>query len=225
VINPLLIKDLPYDGRTDFAPIIALAASPPIIVAHPSFQANTLGELISLARSQPGMLQYASPGIGSSGHLAMEVLQDMAGIRLQAVQYRGAAPSVQDLVAGRVLLGVDGLPGQLENVRSGVLKALAISDAQRSPVAPQIPTISETVPGFDVTAWYGLFAPAGSPPDVLSSVSRAVDGVLKDPEVRRQLEARGFRIMGGTPEDLAQFVHSEFVRWERVLSSVSIVLE
>ena len=225
LVNPLIMSAVTYDPVKDYEPVVFLCTASAILVAHPSFEANTIKELIDLAKAKPGSVQYSIPGVGSSGHLAAELLQYMAGFKLQAIPYRGAAPAATDLIAGHIKLGVDGLPGQIENIRAGLVKPLGISSATRDALAPNIPTMGETVPGYEAASWYGLWVPKGTPKDIIKKLNDAANAALKNEEVRSRLMAIGFTPRGGTPEELGAFVQSEIKKWSGVIKAADMKVQ
>jgi len=217
-INPLLQRKLPYLVERDFAPISLVVVNPQVLVAYPGLAANTIVELIKLARSRPGQINYASPGVGSPNHMGMELLKAMTGIDLVHVPYKGGAPASTDLIAGQVSLLFNSIPSVLQHMRSGRLKALAVGSAVRSPAIPEIPTVAEAgVPGFEYATWYGLFAPAGTPREIIARLNAAAGKALLAPELAQPLRAQGSEPRPTTPEELARFMRVEHSRWERVV--------
>lgn len=221
-VNPYLMKSIKYDPAKDFESIVPVATYSGIIIANPSFEASTISELIALAKKNPGRIQYAIPGVGTAGHLAMALLESSAGIKLELVAYRGGAPLSVDMIGGQIKLGAEGLPGQIENVRSGKLKALAITGAVRDPSAPQIPTIGETIPGFEALSWYAVFAPAGTPAAVVARLNDAANKALESPALRAQYQKIAANPTGGTSRQLQEFVLSEMKKWEKVVKDAAI---
>lgn len=222
-INPLLQRKLPYIVERDFAPISLVVVNPQVLVAYPGLAANTIAELIKLARSRPGQINYASPGVGSPNHMGMELLKVMTGIDLVHVPYKGGAPASTDLIAGQVSLLFNSIPSVLQHMRSGRLKALAIGSAVRSPAIPEIPTVAEAgVPGFDYATWYGLFAPAGTPRAIIARLNAAAAKSLLAPELAQPLRAQGSEPRPTTPEELARFMRVEHARWERVVKTTGM---
>lgn len=224
VVNPLIGKDLPYK-LSDLDPVIYIGSAAAIIVANPAFEANNIAELIKMAKAKPGEIQYATSGIGTSGHLQGELLEYMAGIDMVAIHYRGAAPMMTDLIGGQIMLGVDGLPGQLANIKAGKLKALGMSDSKPAAQAPDIEPIANTVPGFEVTAWYGFYVPKGTPKEVVDKLNAAVNTALKDETVVKRLTDMGFRLTGGSPEELKTFQDAENAKWTPVIEKAGIKAE
>ena len=222
-INPLLQRKLPYLVERDFAPISLVVVNPQVLVAYPGLAANTIVELIKLARSRPGQINYASPGVGSPNHMGMELLKAMTGIDLVHVPYKGGAPASTDLIAGQVSLLFNSIPSVLQHMRSGRLKALAVGSAVRSPAIPEIPTVAEAgVPGFEYATWYGLFAPAGTPREIIARLNAAAGKALLAPELALPLRAQGSEPRPTTPEELARFMRVEHSRWERVVKTTGL---
>jgi len=222
-INPLLQRKLPYIVERDFTPISLVVVNPQVLVAYPGLAANTIVELIKLARSRPGQINYASPGIGSPNHMGMELLKAMTGIDLVHVPYKGGAPASTDLIAGQVSLLFNSIPSVLPHMRSGRLKALAVGSAVRSPAIPDIPTVAEAgVPGFEYATWYGLFAPAGTPRDIIARLNAAAAKALLASELAQPLRAQGSEPRTTTPEELARFMRVEHARWERVVKTTGL---
>ena len=225
-INPLIQKKLPYDVQRDFAPISLLVVNPQLLMAFPGLPANSVGELIKLAKARPGKINYASPGVGSPNHMGMELFKSMAGVDLFHVPYKGGAPATIDLLAGQVQLYFTSIPAMLPHVKSGKLKALAIGGAKRSPAVPSIPTVAEAgVPGFDYVTWYGLFAPAKTPRAIVKRLSEEVARALAKPDLDKQLRAQGSEPQSSTPEELAKFMRVEHARWEKVVKLTGIQID
>ena len=221
VINHILRgKALPYDTMRDFAPAGILTGSPYLLVAHPSFAPNTVSELIALAKSQPGSISYASSGSGSTPHLAGEYLKMVARIDLVHVPYKGAAPALNDVLGGHVPLTILGPPPVLPYIKSGKIKALAVTTLQRFSALPQVPTIAEAgFPGFDVGAWYGFYAPAKAPTEVVTLLNRELCAILAQPEVRERLGMLGLDVIGSTTEAHAAHIQADLVRWAPVIKA------
>ncbi|HSI40733.1 MAG TPA: tripartite tricarboxylate transporter substrate-binding protein [Xanthobacteraceae bacterium] len=222
VVNQFTIASLPYKADTAFTPIAEVATASAVIVANPRFEASTLAELIALAKRKPGEIQYTTPGIGTSGHLAMELVEYTAGIDMVAIPYKGGAPATTDLIAGHMMLGVDGLPGQRAQIQSGGLKALGVSSIARDPAAPNVPAISETLPGFEATAWFALFGPAKLPSDVVGKLNAAANAALADPALAAKYKELGITVAGGTAQALADLLARETTKWEQVVKSAGI---
>jgi tripartite-type tricarboxylate transporter receptor subunit TctC len=225
-INPLLHKKLPYDVQRDFAPVSLVVINPQALVAHPALPANTVQELIKLARAKPGQINYASPGVGSPNHMGMELLKSMTGINVVHVPYKGGGPAMTELLAGQVQLLFNSIPSVLPQVKAGRLKALAVGSARRSPAMPDVPTVAESgVPGYEYATWYGLFTPADTPRAVIARLNEAVAAALKNPELAQSLAAQGSEPNPTTPDELARFVKSEHDRWSRVVKAAHMMAE
>ena len=219
-INPSLYRKLPYDTVRDFAPVTMFTSGPGLLVVHPSVPARTVKEFIALAKSRPGQLNYASAGIGTPPHLAGELFKTMAGVDMVHVPYKGNGPAYTDLVGGHVSVMFPTIPTAIPHVRAGKLRALAVTTRQRTAVAPELPTISESgVPGFDVSSWYGLLAPAGTPAAVVTRLQREIAKVLRLPEVGEKLVAQGLDLVGNTPEEFAAILKSEIAKWAKVVKA------
>jgi tripartite-type tricarboxylate transporter receptor subunit TctC len=218
-INPALYKKLPYDSVRDFAPIIELAESVLLVAVHPSVQASTIPQLIALAKSKPGTLNFGSAGSGTPGHLAGELLNSMGGIALVHVPYKGSGGGIPALVAGEVQLYVLPIAASLTSlVRAGRLRALAVTATSRSPVMPEVPTVSESgLPGYEMTSWYGLLAPAATPRARVLKLNAVINDILASPEVTENLVGQGMLIKGGSPEAFAARIKSEMVKWGKVV--------
>lgn len=219
-IAPSLYAKMPYDPVKDFAPVTQLASSPNVLVAHPSVPAANLKELIALAKAKPGQINFASAGVGSIGHLTGELLNNLAGVKMVHIPYKGSGQAVTDLLGGNVQLMFSGFSSTLPHIRSGKLRALAVTGAQRSPAAPDVPTIAESgFPGFEATAWYGVLAPAGTPKAVVSRLHDDVVKALRDPDVDKRLAGLGFEIAGTAPEQFAAYIRSEIKKWARAVEA------
>jgi tripartite-type tricarboxylate transporter receptor subunit TctC len=225
ILNPLMMRSMPYDAMADFAPVVALMRAPKLLVVRPDFPASTVTEFIALARARPGAITYASSGIGSSAHLAGALLAQMAGIELLHVPYRGTAPGVQDLMAGRVDMTLDTAAALLPLVREGRLKALAVSTRDPAQAAPDLPPIARTLPGFHDASFNYLLAPARTPPEIIATLNAAVNRVLAQPAVRARYADLGAEPVGGTPDELAAMVREEIERWRGVIQAQRITIE
>lgn len=217
-INQALYKKLPYDPVKDFTPISMVAMAPVAIVVHPSLPANNVAELVALAKSSGSKLNYGSAGAGTPGHLTGEMFKTAAGINIQHVPYRGSAPGVTDLIAGQIQIMFDPLQSVLSNVKAGKLRALAISSKARSSVVPDVPTIAESgYPGFETTAWWGVFAPAGLPAAATAVLSGETEKIVGSSEFRGKLEPLGVVPTAITGEKLAEFQHAEILKWGKAV--------
>ena len=212
-----------FDVTKDFAPITLAGFSANLMVANPSFPPSSVKELIAYARSNPGKINYGSSGNGTSVHLAMELFKSMTKTYMLHIPYKGSAPVVADLIAGQVDLMFDNMPNVIGHVRAGKLKALAVSTAQRSPLAPEIPTVAEAgVPGYEQQVWFGVLAPAGTPRDIVNRLNTEIVKVLNSPEVKERFGKQGVEVRTTTPDEFSVFLRSEVVRWARVIKDAAI---
>ncbi|MEN3354179.1 MAG: hypothetical protein V7640_2337 [Betaproteobacteria bacterium] len=226
VTSPLMMAKAPYDAQKDFAPVSRVVNIPPILTTHPSLGVKSVKELIALAKTKPGELNYSSSGLGAPNHLAMELFMVMTGTKMVHVPYKGAAPSVTEMVAGQVQLGFNAIPSVLQHVQSGKLTALAVSSARRARALPNLPTIAESaVPGFEYNIWYGLFAPARTPAPLVSKISSDVQRALKESDVVQQLVAQGTEPAPSTSAELAQYIKEDTARWSKIVKERNLKLE
>jgi len=222
-IAPSLYSKLPYDPAKDYAPITVLAAVPNVLIVHPSVPVRSLAELIALAKSKPGMLNYASPGNGSGPHLAGELLKSMAGIDLVHVPYNGVAPAMNAVLGGQVQLFFAQSSVALQHVKAGNMVALGVASAKRIPTAPDLPTIAEQgLPGFDVTSWYSLVAPAGTAQPIIDRLYRELAKAFAEPEVRERIAALGAESVANTPAEFAALQRAEAARWTKLAKEAHI---
>ena len=225
IINPLIGK-VPYDTARDFAPVTLMARAPNALVAHPSLPAGSVKELIELARSQPGRINYGSGGNGSTPHLAGAMFAAMAGVALTHVPYKGTAPATADLIGGQVQIAFLGIPTVLPHVKSGKLHVLAVTGKHRSPELPGVPTVDEAgVPGYELSPWYGLLAPAGTPREVVVRLGEEVSRVVRAPEMKEKLAVQGAEVAGGSPEEFAALIRADTSTWSRVVKDAGIRIE
>ncbi len=219
-INSSLVKKLPYDPVRDFAPISLVAVLPQIVVAHPSLPANTLPELIALARQRPGEILFASTGNGSANHLGAEMLKSVAKLNMVHVPYKGAGPSVTDLLAGQTQFMFTTIPPALPHVKSGRLKALAVAHSKRSALLPQLPTTAEGgAPGVEASSWNGILARAGTAQAIITRLHTELSAIMTQPELRDRLAAAGVEPMSNTPDEFAKYIASETARYAKVIAS------
>ena len=219
-INHSLYAKLPYDTLRDFAPVTLAASLPLIVVTPPSVPANSIKELIALAKSKPGTLNFASAGNGNTSHLSVELFKTITGVEMVHVPYKGSGPSLIALLGGEVSLMFDSISSSLPHVKAGKLKALAVTSAQRSHVLPQVPTVAESgVPEFIVDGWYGILAPAGTPQAILNKMSADIVRVMQMPDTRARIMDSGYEIIGSTPEQFGAHIRSEVERWAKVVKS------
>ncbi len=216
-------KTLAYDFRRDLAPVSMVGYVPSVLVITPSIPAKTVSELIAYAKANPGKLNFASSGTGALIHLTGEMFKQMAGIDIVHVPYKGTALFLPDLIDGRISMSLDSLPPHLPHIKSGKLRALGVTSSKRSPILPDVPTISEAaLPGFEAIAPYALFVPSGTPADIVSFLNREVNAVLAMPEVRDKLAEQGIEVVGSTPEALAATVRTEITKWAKVIKDGNI---
>ncbi len=221
-ISPPLNTAVRYDPIKDFAPITQVSSTPIVLVARPGLGVNSLAELVAQAKANPGKISYASYGVGSTPHLAGEMLQSMAGIKLLHVPYKGAAPVLSDMLAGLVDISFTGTSSAAPQIAAGKLKGLGVTTTTRSALLPDMPAIAETYPGFEVNSWYGVVAPAGTPPEIVRRLHQEITALLKTPEFVQLLHAGGNAVAGTTPEQFAAKIKEETTRWARVVKEAEI---
>ena len=225
-VNPFLFRNMPYDPQRDFVPVAMVIEAEGLLAVHPSVPVNSVAELLALARAQPGKLSYASGGIGTSSHLAGELFKSMTGADIVHIPYKGNAPAIADLIGGQTQLTFATMPTVLPHVRAGKLRGLAVIGATRSAALPQLPTIAESgVPGFSVNNWIGLFAPAGTPNEIVRKVNAEVMRIMRLPEVARRMDVEGERFTPNTPEEFAAFIRSEVAKWGKVVKDAGLKAE
>ncbi len=225
IINPHLMRSLPYDPERDFAPISGFKRAPNLLAVHPGVPATSVTELIAHARANPGKLSFASSGIGSSSHLAGEMLKFLAQIDILHVPYRGTGPALTDLLSGTVSMALDTLSILLPPARAGSLRALGVTTPQRSSLAPDLPTLAETLPGFDAAPFNYIATTAGTPPAVIARLNAAVVGILNDPAFRARMAALGEEPTPSSPGELAATIRTESARWKQVIEAAGIRAE
>ena len=222
-IGPHLYAKLPYDSIRDFAPITMLARLPLIMTVNAGVKANTVQEFVALAKAQPGKFGFASSGNGGAPHMAGELFRSATGADLLHVPYKGSGPAVADLVSGQVQVMFDGAPSLLPHIRSGKLRAIGAASAQRNRLLPEVPTFAEAgFPGVDVALWYGMLAPAATPPAIIARLNAEILKALNAPDVRERFAAQGTEAMGGTPGEAAIFIRSEIERWGPVVKKAGV---
>ncbi|MES2183428.1 MAG: tripartite tricarboxylate transporter substrate binding protein [Pseudomonadota bacterium] len=226
-INPYVLKSVPYDIDRDFTLITRTVTAPGVLVGHPSVPARTLPELIAYAKANPGKVTFSSAGSGSLSHLAMELFSQAAGIKLQHVPYRATAQALTDVIADHVNLMMSDLGAAQGYIRNGGLRSFGVSSAARSPEAPDLPTLAESgLPGFEAVQWFGLAAPAGTPPDIVQKLFAAASQALNDPATKEKYNAAAMTpAPSASPEDYAKFVRAEGQRWRKVVQDARIVAE
>ena len=217
VISPALYKNLPYDPLKDFASVMLVAAGPYVLVVNPQLPVKSVQELIALAKTQPGKIDYASSGNGSAQHLVSAMFASMAGIDLSHVPYKGSGPAMQDLISGQVKVSFAGIPNVMPSLRSGKLRALAVSTPKRSPDLPDVPTVAEAgVPGYDATLWLALLAPAGTPGEIVQKLYTEATRTLRESEVQKAIAATGVEVNIIGPQELPAFLQAEADKWGKV---------
>jgi len=225
-INSALFKNLPYDAVKDFVPITIVGSTPNVLMVHPKVPAKNLNELLALARAKPGALNFGSTSQGGSPHMSGELLKAMTGVDIAHIPYKGAGPMLIDLIGGQVQIGFDNLPSSIGHIRSGKLRALAVTTAARFPGAPEIPTIAESgVPAYELSAWFGLLAPAATPKPVIDVLYRNISEILKQAEVVKQLLDLGAEPGGNTPEAYAQQISTDVEKWRKVVQTTGVTAE
>ena len=219
-INPSLYARMPYDAQKDFAPVILVAGVPNVLEVNPALPVHTVQELIAYAKANPGKLNFASSGNGTSIHLSGELFKSMTGVQMTHVPYKGSAPALADLAGGQVQLMFDNLPSSLGLIKGGKLRAIAVTSAQRSPALPDIPTIAESgLPAYEATAWFGVLAPAKTPPAIVDKLNAAIGAWLSSPEGKDKLASQGAAAAGGSAADFTRFIASETTKWAKVVKA------
>jgi len=216
-INPFLYKNIGYDPVKDFEPVVWVTTSPNIIVVNPDFPAKNLQELIDMAKAKPGFYSSAAPGQGSTPHMAGELFKRQAGINMTHIPYKGSGPALNDVMGGHVQIMFDGIPSSLPLVRSGKLRALAVTSKNRSASAPDIPTVSETIPGFEATGWFAIYVPAKTPKEIILKLNQEVNRILEMPDVKKRYADLGADVVGGSPEKLREQVQKESIKWSELI--------
>ncbi|MDT6963682.1 tripartite tricarboxylate transporter substrate binding protein [Cupriavidus sp. SZY C1] len=216
-INPSLYRSVPFDPVKDFEPIATVATVPNVLVVNPAFPARTMAELIALAKAKPDFYRYASAGNGTLNHLLGEMLNTTAGIKLEHVPYKGVAPALNDVLGNQVPMAFASLPSVLSHIKAGKVRALGVSSAKRSPFAPDIPAIGETVPGYSGDLWVALFAVRGTPRDVTQKLSTTLQAALADKPLRDKLAAQGAEVLPGSPQQLATLLRADMDKWAKIV--------
>ena len=224
-VSPSVYQKLPYDTLRDFTPVTLAVTLPNVLVVHPSVAAKSLKELIALAKSSPGRLNYASTGIGTSPHLSMELLKTMAGIDVVHIPYKGGAPAMTDLIGGQVSAQFIGLPVALPHIKSGKLRALAVTSAKRALAAPNLPTVSETLPGYELDPWFGVLGPGGMPKPPVQRLQQEISPLLRAPDLKEHLAGLGAEPQDVTPEQFAARLRLEIAKFAKVVKTAGIRIE
>lgn len=222
-MSPWLYPKLPYDPVKDLSPIVLACAAPLIMVVNPQLPANTVQEFIALAKKQPGQLNYANSGNGTTAHLAGELFKKMADIKMESVNYKGGGSSVIDTIAGRVQMYFSTIPAALPHLKSGKLRALAVTSKHRVEMVSDVPTVDESgLPGFEVVGWFGIFAPTGTPSNVIVKLNESINAVLKMPDIRDRLARQGLIPGGGSPEALRDLLSADLSKWGKLIKEIGI---
>jgi tripartite-type tricarboxylate transporter receptor subunit TctC len=224
-IAPNIRKALPYDPRKDLATVSRIGWSQLVLVVHPGVPAKTVGELVALAKAKPGSVNFASAGLGSTAHLAGELFKHLAGIDIVHVPYKGAGPALADLMGGQVQMLITGYSSALGHIKAGKLRALALTGTQRLPSAPDLPTIGETVKGYEVTSWYGVVAPLGTPQAVIGRLHKEIAAMVRRQEIIERLQTLGIEPEGNTPAEFARQIRSEIETWAKVVKIANVPVE
>ena len=225
-INPSLLAKLPYDALTDFAPITLINTTPLVLVVHPGVPAKNVKELIALAKAKPGQLNFGSSGTGGSNHLAGELFNAMAGVKMVHIPYKGNAGALTDIVGGHLDVVYNGVTSAIALIKGGKLRVLAVTSLQRTPALPDVPTLNESgLKGFEAVAWNGLTAPAKTPRDVIMKINADVLKVISSPELRERLKAEGSDPVGNSPEQFATFLRDEIAKWAKVIKFAGVKAE
>jgi len=224
-LNPLILKTKPYDAEKDFAPISLLVVVPNVLVVNPQLPVKTVQELVDLLKANPDKYSYASSGNGTPLHLSGELFKKMAGVSMQHIPYKGAGPALNDVVGNQVPIMFDNLPSSSAHMKGGTLRALGVTTKDRAPSFPDVPTIGETIPGYETYTWNALFAPAGTPPEVIAKLNEAANQAMKDPKVIERMKEFSATIVGSTPEQLAEHVKAEIAKWTPVVKDANIQMD
>jgi tripartite-type tricarboxylate transporter receptor subunit TctC len=224
-VNVSLFSKLPYDPVKDFAPVALVVEADGLLVLHPSVPAKTVKDLVALARARPGQLVYASAGNGTAGHLSGELFKSLAKIDLVHIPYKGNVPALTDLVGGQTSMLFATMPTVMPLARAGKLYAMAVTGSHRNPAAPEVPAMAETLPGFEVTNWIGIFAPAGTPPDIVAKLNAEIMRIMKLPEVQARLVTEGAKSRVSTPAEFGAFQKTEMAKWGKLIKEARIAVD
>jgi tripartite-type tricarboxylate transporter receptor subunit TctC len=219
------LQKLPYDPVKSLEPIAQIATGPNVICSHPKFAAQSVKELVTLARAKPGELRYASTGTGGFNHFAGELFNQLAKVKLTHIPYKGGGPAMIDVMSGQVEVVFGSLIQALPHIRSGKLKALGVGSAKRSPLLPQVPVIADTVPGYDGSIWWGLLAPAGVPRPIVSKLNTEINAIMREPEMMKRLEAEAAEAVSATPEAFGKLIVNDIAKWDRIAKQAGIRAE
>ena len=224
-VNVSLLPVMPFDPIKDFTPIVHVLDAEGLLVVNPSIKATTVPELIALARAQPGTLSYGSAGVGTTSHLAGELFKSMTKVDIVHVPYKGNVPAITDLLGGQTSMIFATMPTVLPHVRAGKLRPLAVLGTARSPALPDVPTVAESVPGFEVSNWIGLFGPAGMPPAIVARLNVEVQKIMRSPEIQKRLETEGAKFIPMTPDQFATFQKAEITKWAKTIKDANIKVD
>jgi tripartite-type tricarboxylate transporter receptor subunit TctC len=224
-VNLSLFPSMPFDTIKDFTPIVHVLDAEGLLIVNLSITATTVPELIALARSQPGKLSYGSGGVGTTSHLAGELFKSMTKVDIVHVPYKGNVPAITDLLGGQTSMAFATMPTVLPHVRAGKLRPLAVLGAVRSPALPDVPAVAESVPGFEVSNWIGLFGPAGMPPAIVERLNAEVQKIMRSPEIQKRLETEGAKFIPMTPEQFAMFQKAELSKWAKTIKDANIKID
>ena len=216
-VTPSVYPKMPYDAEKDLAPVALVASAPFILVVHPTLPVKTVKDLIALAKSKPGQINYASASTGGMPHLAGELFNMMADVKLTHIPYKGAAPATVDLVAGQVSLMFNNMLSAMPHVKGGKLRAIAVTSAKRSAAVPELPTIAETIKGFEASGWYAVLAPAATPKDLIAKLNAEINRRMKDADVMQRFAGDGVEAVNMTPAEFGGYLHNEVVKWGKVV--------
>ena len=224
-VNVSLFPTMPFDTIKDFTPIAHVLDAEGLLVVNPSIKATTVPELIALARSEPGRLSYGSGGMGTTSHLAGELFKSLTKVDIVHVPYKGNVPAITDLLGGQTSMAFATMPTVLPQVRAGKLRALAVLGTTRSPALPDVPTVAESVPGFEVSNWIGMFGPAGMPPVIVAKLNAEVQKIMRSPEIQKRLETEGAKFLPMSPEQFALFQKAELAKWAKTIKDANIKID
>ncbi|WP_349435766.1 tripartite tricarboxylate transporter substrate binding protein [Pararhizobium sp. A13] len=224
-LNPLILKTKPYDPEKDFAPVSLLVLVPNVLVVNPQLPAKNVAELLALLKAAPDQYSYASSGNGTPLHLSGELFKNMAGVSLQHVPYKGSGPALNDVIGNQVPIMFDNLPSSSGHIKSGTLRALAVTTKERAPSFPDVPTIAETIPGYETYTWNALFAPAGTPKEAIDRLNASAKKALADPAVVEKMNGFSATIVASTPDELAAHVKAELAKWGPVVKNANVQMD
>lgn len=224
-LNPLILKTKPYDAEKDFAPISLLVVVPNVLVVNPELPVKSVQELVDLLKANPDKYSYASSGNGTPLHLSGELFKKMAGVTMQHIPYKGAGPALNDVIGNQVPIMFDNLPSSSSHIKGGTLRALGVTTKEKASSFPDVPTIAETIPGYETYTWNALFAPAGTPPEVIAKLNDTANKAMKDPAVVERMKEFSATIVGSTPEELAAHVKAEIAKWTPVVKDANVQMD